>query len=231
VRWQLIRDNPAARVSPPRVPRTELEILEPDQLHTILATLADKPIYPIVALAIASGARRSELLALRWKDIDLDRGTMRVERSVEQTVSGGLVVKEPKTQSGRRSITLPATTIAMLRAHLRKQLEQRLLLGLGKIGPKDLLFPNLRGELRSPNALSQEWKGHVRKFGLTTTFHSLRHTHASQLIAAGVDIITVSRRLGHSKPSITLDVYGHLFPSTDARAAEIMEAALRPVVN
>jgi integrase len=227
VTWQLIRDNPAAKVSPPRVPETELEILHPEQLHAILATLQGKPIYAIVALAIASGARRAELLALRWQDIDLDRGTMKVEHSVEQTVAGGLVVKEPKTKAGRRSITLPATTIAVLRAHWRAQLEQRLLLGLGKIEPKDLLFPNLRGGLRSPNALSQEWKEHVRKLGLTVTFHSLRHTHASQLIAAGLDIITVSRRLGHSKPSVTLDVYGHLFPSTDDRAAEIMEKSLR----
>ena len=97
---------------------------------------------------------------------------------------------------------------------------------MGKIGSKDLLFPDLHGELRSPNALSQEWKTRVGKLGLRVTFHSLRHSHASQLIAAGLDIITVSRRLGHSKPSITLDVYGHLFPSTDDRAAEIMEASL-----
>jgi integrase len=89
------------------------------------------------------------------------------------------------------------------------------------------VFPNLHGGLRSPNALSQEWKEQVRKLGLTVTFHSLRHTHASQLIAKGVDILTISRRLGHSKPTVTLDTYGHMFPNTDDRAAEIMEAALR----
>jgi integrase len=226
VTWQLIRDNPSAKVSPPRVPEKEIETLQPEQLSAILTFLEGKPIYPIVALAIASGARRAELLALRWQDVDLERGTIRIERSVEETDAHGLVVKEPKTKSGRRSISLPATTIATLRSHWKVQLEQRLLLGLGKIGSKDLLFPNPHGDLRSPNALSQEWKKQVRKLGLEVTFHSLRHTHASQLIAAGLDIITISRRLGHSKPSITLDVYGHLFPSTDGRAAEIMEASL-----
>jgi integrase len=171
--------------------------------------------------------RRSELLALRWSDIDFDRGKARVERSVEQTVTGGLVIKEPKTKHGRRNISMPATTVTLLRAHWRAQQERRILLGRGKGRDEDLVFPNWRGEVRSPNALSQEWKKHVRKFGLAVTFHSLRHTHASQLIAAGLDIITVSRRLGHSKPAVTLNVYGHLFPSTDDRAAEIMEASLR----
>jgi integrase len=227
VSWQLLPNNPASKVSPPRVPEKEIEILRPEQLQAVLAAVRKMPIYPIVELALATGMRRGELLGLRWSDLDLDKATVRIERSVEQTVTGGLSVKEPKTRRGRRKISVPPTTVALLREHWREQQEQRILLAQGKAKPDDLVFPNLHGGLRSPNALSQEWKEQVRKLGLTVTLHSLRHTHASQLIAKGVDILTISRRLGHSKPTVTLDTYGHMFPNTDDRAAEIMEATLR----
>jgi integrase len=227
VSWQLLPSNPASKVTPPRVPEKEIEILRPEQLQAVLAAIREMPIFPIVQLALTSGMRRAELLALRWADFDLDRATVTVERAVEQTVAGGLVTKEPKTKRGRRKISLPATTVALIRGCWRDQQEQRFLLGQGKTKSDDLVFPNLQGGLRSPNALSQEWKEQVRKLGLAVTFHSLRHTHASQLIAAGLDILTISRRLGHSKPTVTLDVYGHMFPDTDDRAASIMEATLR----
>jgi integrase len=226
VAWQLLPSNPASKVSPPRVPEKEIELLRPDQLQAVLAAVKGMPIYPLVELALASGMRRGELLALRSADVDLDRATVRIERSVEQTVTGGLSIKAPKTRRGRRRVSLPPTTVELIRRHWREQQEQRFLLGQGKAKPDDLVFPNPQGELRSPNALSQEWKEQTRKLGLTATFHSLRHTHASQLIAQGVDILTISRRLGHSKPTVTLDVYGHMFPDTDDRAASIMEATL-----
>ena len=100
-------------------------------------------------------------------------------------------------------------------------------LGRGKSSQDDLIFPTWDGTLRSPNGLSQQWLGVVRQLGLQASFHSLRHTHASHLIAEGVDIMTISRRLGHASPSITLTVYGHLMPNTDARAASIMDVFLK----
>jgi integrase len=224
VQWGLLRQNPTDVVDPPRVADTEIEILQPDDLQAILKKLQGRSIYPIAMLAIATGMRRGELLALRWKDIDMDGARLRVERSVEQTKSG-LAFKSPKTKHGRRTISLPTSTVADLRAHWRTQLEQRIALGRGKSLPDDLVFPTWDGATRSPNALTKEWSTLMEGLGLAATFHSLRHTHASQLIASGLDVITISRRLGHGSPSITLGVYGHLFPNTDDRAAEIMEAS------
>jgi integrase len=224
VQWGLLRQNPTDAVDPPRVADTEIEILQPEHLQTILNKLRGRSIYPIAALAVATGMRRGELLALRWKDVDIDASRLRVERSVEQTKSG-LAFKSPKTKHGRRTIALPASTVTELRSHWKAQQEQRIALGRGKSSPDDLVFPTWDGHTRSPNALTKEWSVLMDNLGLVATFHSLRHTHASQLIASGLDVITISRRLGHGSPSITLGVYGHLFPNTDDRAAEIMEAS------
>jgi integrase len=228
--WDVITQNVAARVSPPRVGHQEINILSAAQVKAILTTARDRAIYPIATLALATGMRRGELLALRWRDIDLDQAKITVARSLEQT-KAGLRFKEPKTAHGRRTISLPATAVTELRAHWRVQQTQRLALGAGKSPPDALLFADLNGEPRLPNAITKEWERTARAAGMAfATLHSLRHTHASHLIANGLDILTISRRrLGHGSPTITLSVYGHLFPQTDDRAAQIMEAAFTAV--
>jgi integrase len=227
VQWGIVRDNVSEVVDPPRVPSAEIDILSADDLHALLAKLRGRSIYPIAALALATGMRRGELLALRWKDVDFERALLRVEQALEQTKRHGIVFKCPKTKHGRRTISLPPSTIAELRTHRKARQEQRLALGMGKSSPEDLVFSAWDGAVRSPNALTKEWSVAVRALGLSATFHSLRHTHASHLIANGLDVVTISRRLGHGSPAITLAVYAHLFPNTDRRAAEIMEASFR----
>jgi integrase len=139
-----------------------------------------------------------------------------------------LRIKSPKTKRGRRNITLPSEAVTTLRAHKLKQLELRLLLGLGTIAAETLVFSTIEGGFLSPDNLSREW-GRVgaAKDLPRVSFHGLRHTHASMLIAAGVDILTISRRLGHSKPSVTLDSYGHLIKGADVAAAEAIARLLR----
>jgi integrase len=178
-----------------------------------------------VATALGSGLRRSELLGLRWKDVDLAAGALRVEQALEQTKRGGLLFRQPKTVYGRRSVSLAPSTVATLREHRRAQQEQRLALGLGRAPEDALVFAAWDGSPRSPNAVTKEWQLALRQIGLKATLHSLRHSHASTLIASGLDVLTISRRLGHGSPAITLSVYGHLF-RTDDRAAAIIEAAL-----
>lgn len=229
--WDITQQNIAAKVVPPRVAHKEIAILTVAQVKVVLETARGKnqswgrPIFHIATLALASGMRRGELLALRWQDVDLDRAMITVARSLEQT-KAGLRFKEPKTAHGRRTIELPATAVTELRAHWRAQQEDRFALGAGKSPPEALVFSDLDGEPRLPNAITKEWQRTAKAAGMASaTLHSLRHTHASHLIANGLDILTISRRLGHGSPTITLAVYGHLFPQTDNRAAQIMEAA------
>lgn len=225
--WGVIQSNIASTVTPPRVDSTEVEVMSPDQCRAVLRHLEGRPLHIIVSTALATGMRRGEILALRWQDIDLDRSLARVERSLEQThgKENNLRFKQPKTKHGRRSIALPAYLVAELRAHWKAQQEQRLSMGLGKAPADSLVFARFDGEARAPNGLTKEWALTMKAMKMGFTFHSLRHTHASQLIASGMDVLTISRRLGHSTPTITLGVYGHLFPDSDARAAQIMDAA------
>ena len=183
--------------------------------------LRGTPLYPIVVVALYSGLRRGELLALRWQDIDFDAGHL-LEQALEETTRAGLVFKAPKSRHGRGTVTLPPSTIAVLREHWKKQQEQRLMLGLGKAPANALVFANFDGAAYSPNLLSKQWRRAMKAVGLKATLHSLRHTHASTLIASGLDVMTISRRLGHGSAALTLNVYGHLFKPDD-RAAAIME--------
>jgi integrase len=212
---------------PPKVEDKEVEILAPEQVAEVLIKLAGHWLHPVVSLALATGARRSELLALRWSDVDLGRGTMRIERSIEEVKSGPRI-KSPKTKRGRRSITLPPEAVAVLQAHKVRTMELRLVIGAGAIKSDTLLFSNIEGELLRPRNLTKAWdRARVALKLPAVSFHAFRHTHASMLIRKGVDILTISRRLGHSKPAITLNVYGHLIEGADAAAAKAIEGMLK----
>ena len=225
VEWNLLARNPAAIAKPPKVQAREIEIITVEQAQKLLQCLRGRALHPIIMLALATGMRRGELLALRWCDVDLDAGTAQVARSLEQT-KAGLRFKEPKTKHGRRSIKLSASVVTELRGHWKQQQERRLKAGQGRAVESDLVFPSWDGTVRSPNATTREWVRALAEFRLPAiSLHALRHTHASQLIAAGMDPVAISRRLGHASPTITLNVYGHLFGNSDDRAAEIVEAA------
>lgn len=223
-RWGVVQQNVAALVTPPRVASIELELLTPAQAQAMLQELRGRSVYPAFVVALATGMRRGELLALRWRDVDLDGAVLRVEQSLEQT-KAGLRFKSPKTKFGRRRITLPATAVAVLRDHRKAQAEQRLKLGMGKAPADSLVFATWEGKPRSPNSLTKEWGEAIQATKLPrVTLHSLRHTHASHLIASGLDVLVISRRLGHGSATIPLGVYGHLFPNKDDRAADAIEA-------
>ena len=224
--WNIIRDNPAQLVKPPRAPDQEIKMLQPAEAAALLERLRGKPLFLLAAVALATGMRRNEMLALRWQDVDLDAGRLTVEQSLEQTAAYGVGVKAPKTRCGHRTISLPVHIVAELRAHWREQQEQRLGQGLGKAPASAPVFAAADGRYLSPNMVSKAWPVAVAAAGMPAiTLHSLRHVHASMLIASGLDILTISRRLGHSSPTITLNVYGHLIAGGDDRAAQIMEAA------
>jgi integrase len=223
---EVIGRNVASLVRPAKVEMEEIEILTTNQIGDLFTKLCGHRLLPIAALALGAGLRRGELCALRWGGLDLDEATLRVEYAIEQT-RAGLKVKAPKSRHGRRTIKLPANVVEILRAHRSRQLEQRLALGAGRAGPEDLVFTLPDGSLWSPDYLSRVWRRTAISRCLPNVgLHALRHSHASALIAAGIDVLTISRRLGHGSPAFTLAVYGHLFANTDASAARAIDAAM-----
>lgn len=214
-------------MSPPRVESREIEILDADEIADTLRKLKGHPLYSIASIALATGTRRGEVLALRLADVDFEAAAVRVERSLEET-RDGLRFKVPKTAHGRRTVSLPPSAVTLLREQRRKVIEARLALGLGKPTDDTLLLANADGWPMSPNQLSWRWRSACKALGLPrVSFHALRHTHASAPIAAGLDVVVVSRRLGHANPTITLSTYSHLFKKDDGAAAGAIEAAMR----
>jgi integrase len=224
VKVELLSRNVAAAVDAPKVEADEVEILTAHQIAAVLDALEGSRLYPFAALALATGCRRGELCALRWSDVGA--GVVKVERSLEQT-RAGLRFKGPKSKNGRRSISLPPFAVSMLDAHRREQLELRMKLGMGKPKPDALVFCDHDGKPIAPNHLSVMWRRAIAGLDVPKVkFHALRHSHASALIAEGVDLVTVSKRLGHASANFTLSVYAHLFRKTDDTAAAAIEKVM-----
>jgi integrase len=177
-------------------------------------------------IALFAGLRISEVLALRWNRVDLETGIIQVRETLEQTVAHGVRFKAPKSKAGKRDITLPDILIEALREYRKDRLELRMQLGAGRLPDDALLFSDVNGNPLSPNRMSSRFGEFADALGMPeVTFHALRHTHASHLIASGVDIVTISKRLGHAKPDITLKVYAHRFKDSDRKAAAAINAA------
>jgi integrase len=227
VKSELVPRNVASVIKPPKVEEQEVDSLKADEISTVLKALDGHPLHAVAITALATGARRGELLALTWGNIDLDKATMKIERSLEQT-KAGLKFKQPKTKTSRRTISLPPMTVDALRTHRRQQLEVRVALGQGRPDSNTLVFSDVEGNPIPPNNLSRDWRRFVKARKLpSVSFHGLRHSHVSALIARSIDVLTVSRRIGHASPVVTLRVYAHMFQQTDTVAASAIEAALK----
>jgi integrase len=222
----LVLRNVVQSKSPPKVPEGEMVIVQ-DVPGFIAELKASGRLYVPAMVALFTGMRRNEVLALRWGRVDLDKNAIQVREALEATMSHGIRFKTPKSKAGRRDITLPDILVAVLREHRRAQLELRVRLGAGRLHDNDLLFGDIDGNPISPTTFSARWGEFAERIGMPElTFHMLRHTHASQLIDQGVDIVTISRRLGHAKPDITLRVYAHRFQKDDSKAAAAINAIM-----
>jgi integrase len=229
VRLQYIAVNPADGVEVPRINglRTPIRVLTEEQTAQLLRRAQDTRLHLPILLAVTSGLRRGELLAVRWSDLDLEAGVLRVEQSVEET-GEGLRFKPPKTAKGRRRLPLPALTVEALRRHRVAQDKQRLLIGAGYQAEPDLVFAGPDGRPWFPSNFERTWRAFKLKLPaeLSVRFHDLRHTHASQLLAKGVHAKIVSERLGHASIGITLDTYSHMLPGLQEDAVRHLEASL-----
>lgn len=231
-RHGVIQRNVAQKQRPPKVEDVEQAILDADGINKLLVDLRGHRLYEPALVALFTGMRLGEILGLRWRNVDLDTKIIQVREALEETRAHGLRFKTPKTKAGRRDIGLPDIVVETLREHRRQQLELRMALGLGKAPADALVFPAIEGGPQAPSDVSRTWGLTARGMGMPEiTFHSLRHCHASQLIDAGVDIVTTSKRLGHASPDVTLRVYAHLFRRDDGKAAAAINAALAGVTG
>ncbi len=230
VKWRLLAINPAKAVDPPKVCQEEIEVLDDDALATLLRTAQNTRAYPAILLGATTGMRRSEVLGLRWRDLDLDGAKLTVNVALEETKSG-LNLKSPKTRGSRRTITLPVITVETLRRHRAQVLRERLALGLGRDddGP---VFATLDGGHIRPRNFTKEFTRLVKRAGVRQiTLHGLRHSHITSLLRAGVHAKVVSERAGHASVAITLGLYAHALPDMQAEAAAKVDAALRGVLD
>src|SRR5262249_36743345 len=206
VELQVIPRNPTAilRRRLPKLERREMRTLSPEQSRTVLGELRGTPHYWPVLLALSTGGRRGEILALRWRNFDLDRSIVRITESISPKLVIG-----PTKSGKRRVVTLPAGTVQELRRWRREQAEQLLRLGVRQDGDTMVCtWPD--GSTVTPESTGHFCKRLFKRLGLPVHFHSLRHTHATQLLIAGVHPKVVQERLGHATVAMTLDVYSHV---------------------
>ena len=226
VEQQLLARNPADAQRAPRLERKEISTLSVEQSLQLLKALRHLHVYWPVLLALTTGMRRGEILALRWRNVDLDRGTLRVVQSLEQT-KDAIRFKDCKT--GRnRAITLPAFVVEELRRLKAEQAETLLSLGVRQSGDT-LVCCRQDGEPKQPRSLTHEFEvviGRIRDVP-KVRFHDLRHSHATQLLADGVHPKIAQERLGHSTITTTMDLYSHVTETMQSDAATRLDLAFR----
>lgn len=219
VKWGLLARNPADAVDPPRFQPHEMRTLNEDDVHRFLEAARATPHYSLYYLALYTGMRRSELLALRWSDVDLILGQLSVTRSLHHLRNGEIVFRAPKTAKGKRMIALPPSASSVLRDHLEQQKTVRLFLG-ESLQDNDLVFSRPDGRPLLPDTVTKTWIKLARRNGLSgVRLHDARHTHASLLLKQGIHPKIVQERLGHATIATTLDTYSHVAPGLQAAAA------------
>jgi integrase len=228
LKLELIDRNPVDATTPPRVEVKEMQIYDEVQVGQFLMAAKGDVNEALYQLAIATGLRQSELLGLKWSDLDTQKRTLNVQRQLRRCGIKGDLYTPPKTKNGRRTIVLGGTTLAKLQEHWWRQNEARIVAG-DHWQENDLIFPTPTGTPKNQSNLFRQFKAMIEKAGLPEIrFHDLRHTAASLLLNHGVPAIIVSRRLGHYKVSMTLDIYGHLIPEMQDDAARLIDELITP---
>lgn len=222
-RWGFVKRNVVSQAEKPRQPRTEMQVLSAEQARRFLAAAESHRLYALFHLAVTTGLRRGELLGLRWDDLDWDTGRLQIQRQLQRISGKGLVFAEPKTRSGRRSITLARIDLAILQGHRKRQLEERLFAG-AEWHEHDLFFPSLTGTPHDPDNLSREFHRILTESGVQRIrFHDLRHTAATLMLSQGTHPKIVQERLGHASINLTLDTYSHVLPNMQDQAADAID--------
>lgn len=241
VRWELLHRNPADAVDAPKPKRRPPTIWSPEQLRLFLAAIEGDPYETLYHLAVYTGCRRGELCALRWSDVDLEQGTIRINQTLEELDKAApsqprLLFEEPKTKKSRRSLPPPVSSVAMLTRHKRNQLEATALAKeTGMLyTDNDLVFARGDGTPLAPSQVSHHFAIIRKRYDLPhIRLHDLRHSFATMLLGAGTHPKFVSEWMGHSTITLTMDTYSHVIPAMQAQITETVDDLLsnRPKVS
>jgi integrase len=230
LKWGLLPRNPADAVTPGKPHNREMQTWDESDVPRFLELEAvrDTLYYELFYLALFTGMRRSELLALRWCDLDLLLCQVYVNRGLHQLKDGSYIFTEPKSAKSRRTIALPPSAAVVLREYRQKQEAAKSMLGV-LLRDDDLVFSRLDGMPLRPNTVTRAWKTLAARAGLKAIrLHDARHTHASIMLKQGIHPKIVQERLGHSSIQITLDTYSHVAPGLQEAAAARFDEGLAP---
>jgi integrase len=229
VRWQLLANNPCDAVSPPRVERKQMAVMNIDGTIELIEAARSTPLFIPIVLGVFCGLRRGESAAMCWRHVDIEAGRLSIVASLEETAAG-VRLKPPK--SGRsRTVALPALAVEELRRHRLKQAEELLALGVRQSEDTNVCLQK-NYERWLPSNLTSAFYKFIRAKGLPRVrLHDLRHSHATHLLAANVHPKIVQERLGHANIATTIDLYSHVMPGMQEDAAIRVDAALRAAIG
>jgi integrase len=220
VRWQRLAVNPVDAADPPRgqSKQRELPAWNAEQLAGFLAFVKDDRLFALWRLLSMTGARRGEALGLRWEDLDVEAATITIRRALVP-MGAEVLISDPKTPRGRRTIALDPATLVVLKAHAARQADEQS--ASDAWSESGYIFTTEDGEPLDPHRISKAFERHLREAALPRIpLHGLRHTYATLALSSGVNPRIVSGRLGHSTVALTLDIYSHVLPQADAEAAQ-----------
>ncbi len=227
VEWKRIGVNPCKSVKQPREEEVDYQILTHEQAKALMEAAKGTVLEAMIAVAVTTGMRRGELFGLKWSDVDLEQGRLHVKHTAsylcEEGHTLGFVENEPKTQSGKRQIVLPAFVVTALKSHRTRQIQARWQ-GSEKWKEQGLVFANRFGGHFSESTLYKQFARLLQHAGLPhMRIHDLRHSAATILLSQGVNIKVVQELLGHSSIEITLTVYSHVLPTMQQTAMETID--------
>ena len=230
VKYDYIIKNPTNGADLPRYTYEEMKILDPSEVNRFLVTAMGTPEYALFYLAVTTGMRMGELFGLKWSDVNWQRATIYVQRQSQFIPGEGYQFAETKTRSGKRVIDLSNGAMEALQKE-KERLNARKVFAGDRWEENDLIFPNSVGRSRDATNTRIALNRILKASGVTKIrFHDLRHTAASILLNSNVPLIKVSRMLGHSKPSVTLDIYTHLINDQSREAANVMDRLVTPIL-
>lgn len=222
----LVPYNAAEKATPPKTKRPKVNYFEPETIKEILAAFDKEPIYhrAMGYIMVYSGARRGEILGLEWKNINFEKCVIRFEKNVLYVPARGTYVDTLKTETSERTISIPQSAMSVLKEYKEEWYDKIKELAGDEWEDNGFVFVTEYGKHPNPTAISTWLRRVEEKYGLPhLNAHAFRHSVASALIFAGVDPVSVSRRLGHNQVSTTTNIYAHIMSKADERNAEILD--------